>query len=139
MRQCLPLLLWMFSLSALAQSAGSIIIEGRVTDAVTKEAVQYASVGILGSTIGTSTNADGYFTLRVPATFRSKDYSLKISCVGYDNEVIKNPEARLEVTMNQSKTMLKNVVVFDRDLSPDGIVRRAFRNIKRNYYTKPFV
>mgnify|MGYP001257695760 CR=1 FL=1 len=139
MRQCLPLLLWMFSLSALAQSAGSIIIEGRVTDAVTKEAVQYASVGILGSTIGTSTNADGYFTLRVPATFRLKDYALKISCVGYDNEVIKNPEARLEVTMNQSKTMLKNVVVFDRDLSPQGIVRRAFRNIKRNYYTKPFV
>jgi thiol-disulfide isomerase/thioredoxin len=41
--------------------------------------------------------------------------------------------------MNQSKTMLKNVVVFDRDLSPEGIVRRAFRNVKRNYYTKPFV
>jgi len=35
--------------------------------------------------------------------------------------------------------MLKNVVVFDRDLSPEGIVRRAFRNVKRNYYTKPFV
>lgn len=129
----------MFSLSALAQSASTIIIEGRVTDAVTKEAVQYASVGILGSTIGTSTNADGYFTLRVPATFRSKEYALKISCVGYDNEVIKNPEARLDVSMNQSKTMLKNVVVFDRDLSPEGIVRRAFRNVKRNYYTKPFV
>lgn len=139
MRQCLSLLLWMFSLSALAQSASTIIIEGRVTDAVTKEAVQYASVGILGSTIGTSTNADGYFTLRVPATFRSKEYALKISCVGYDNEVIKNPEARLDVSMNQSKTMLKNVVVFDRDLSPEGIVRRAFRNVKRNYYTKPFV
>lgn len=139
MRQCLSLLLWMFSLSALAQSASNIIIEGRVTDAVTKEAVQYASVGILGSTIGTSTNADGYFTLRVPATFRSKEYALKISCVGYDNEVIKNPEARLDVSMNQSKTMLKNVVVFDRDLSPEGIVRRAFRNVKRNYYTKPFV
>jgi thiol-disulfide isomerase/thioredoxin len=129
----------MFSLSVLAQPANSIIIEGRVTDAVTKEAVQYASVGILGSTIGTSTNAEGYFTLRVPSTFRLKDYSLKISCVGYDNEVIKNPEARLDVTMNQSKTMLKNVVVFDRDLSPEGIVRRAFRNVKRNYYTKPFV
>lgn len=139
MHQCLPLLLWMFSLSVLAQPANSIIIEGRVTDAVTKEAVQYASVGILGSTIGTSTNAEGYFTLRVPSTFRLKDYSLKISCVGYDNEVIKNPEARLDVTMNQSKTMLKNVVVFDRDLSPEGIVRRAFRNVKRNYYTKPFV
>ncbi len=139
MRQCLSLLLWMFSLSALAQPASSIIIEGRVTDAVTKEAVPYASVGILGSTIGTSTNADGYFTLRVPSTFRSKEYALKISCVGYDNEVIKNPEARLDVSMNQSKTMLKNVVVFDRDLSPEGIVRRAFRNVKRNYYTKPFV
>jgi hypothetical protein len=94
MRQCLPLLLWMLSVSALAQPANVIIIEGRVTDAVTKEAVQYASVGILGSTIGTSTNADGYFTLRVPATFRSKDYSLKISCVGYENEVIKNPATR---------------------------------------------
>jgi thiol-disulfide isomerase/thioredoxin len=129
----------MFSINLLAQPVSSIIIEGRVTDAVTKEAVQYASVGILGSTIGTSTNADGYFTLRIPATFRLKDYSLKISCVGYDNEVIKNPATRLEVTMNQSKTMLKNVVVFDRDLSPEGIVRRAFRNVKRNYYTKPFV
>lgn len=122
-----------------AQSTGVFIIEGRLADATTGEAVQYASVGIEGSSVGTSSNADGYFSLRIPASYRSKNYSLKISCVGYDNEIVKNPSEKLDISMKQSKTMLKDVVVFGKDLSPEGIVRRAFKNIKHNYYTKPFM
>jgi len=122
-----------------AQSPSVFVIEGRLTDALTGEPVQYASIGIEGSSVGTSSNAEGYFSLRMPASYRSKNYALKISCVGYDNELVKNPSEKLDISMKQSKTMLKDVVVFGKDLSPEGIVRRAFRNIKHNYYTKPFI
>ncbi|MBX2946395.1 MAG: carboxypeptidase-like regulatory domain-containing protein [Cyclobacteriaceae bacterium] len=122
-----------------AQPSGVFIIEGRLTDVTTGEPVQYASIGIEGASVGTSSNADGYFSLRVPASYRSKNYSLKISCVGYDNEIVKNPSEKLDISLKQSKTMLKDVVVFGKDLSPQGIVKRAFANIKHNYYTKPFM
>ena len=122
-----------------AQSPSVFVIEGRLIDATTSEPVQYASIGIEGSSVGTSSNADGYFSLRIPASVRSKNYALKISCVGYDNEIVKNPSEKLDISMKQSKTMLKDVVVFGKDLSPEGIVRRAFRNVKHNYYTKPFI
>ncbi|MBL7845722.1 MAG: carboxypeptidase-like regulatory domain-containing protein [Cyclobacteriaceae bacterium] len=122
-----------------AQPSGVYIIEGRLTDVATGEPVQYASIGIEGSSVGTSSNADGYFSLRIPASYHSKSYSLKISCVGYDNEIVQNPSEKLDIKLKQSKTMLKDVVVFGKDLSPQGIVKRAFANIKHNYYTKPFI
>jgi thiol-disulfide isomerase/thioredoxin len=130
-------LVWMMCwITANGQSA---IIEGRLTDVATGEAVQYAAIGIEGTSIGTSSNLDGYFSLRIPVNLKGKNYSLKISCVGYENKVIKNPSEHLDIRMTQSKTMLKDVIVFDKDLSPQGIVRRAFSNIKKNYEVKPFV
>ncbi|MFN3840357.1 MAG: thioredoxin-like domain-containing protein [Cyclobacteriaceae bacterium] len=121
-----------------AQPAEPRVIEGRLTDAATGEPVAYASVGIAGETAGTSSNAEGYFTLRIPSSVGS-NYSLRITCVGYESEVITNPATPLHVAMRQSRTILKDVVVFGKDLKPENIVRRAFRYIPRNYYTKPFI
>lgn len=131
---------FVFSLAVLkAQHAATLIIEGRLTDAVTGEPVAYASVGIAGTAAGTSSNADGYFVLRVPAYLQKNDLSIRISCVGYETAVIVNPSSPLHVEMKQSKTVLKDVVIFGKDLNPKSIVRRAFRNIPRNYSTQPFI
>lgn len=122
-----------------AQTTPPLIIEGRLTDAATGEPVAYASVGIAGTAVGTSSNADGYFILRIPASLQKDGVGIRISCVGYETAVIVNPSTVLHVEMKQSKTVLKDVLILGKDLNPKSIVRRAFRNIPRNYNTKPFI
>ncbi|MCX7638740.1 MAG: thioredoxin-like domain-containing protein, partial [Cyclobacteriaceae bacterium] len=122
-----------------AQPASPFIIEGRITDAVTGEPVAFASVGVAGTASGTSSNTDGYFSLRIPAGMQKDGLKIRISCVGYETALIANPPSSLDVQLKQSKTVLKEVVIFGKDLNPKNIVRRAFRNIPRNYYTRPFI
>ncbi len=140
MRPILIISCILFFVSALlSQTAAPLVIEGRLTDATTGEPVAYASVGIAGTAVGTSSNADGYFTLRVPASLQKNNVSIRISCVGYETAVIVNPVSPLNLEMKQSKTVLKDVLILGKDLNPKSIVKRAFKNIPRNYYTKPFI
>src|SRR5713101_4915941 len=60
--------------------AGNGKITGRVTDATSKEPLIGASVLVVGTTLGSSTDIDGKFViLSVPPG----EYSLKVSYVGY--------------------------------------------------------
>lgn len=114
------------------------IIEGRLTDAQTKEAIPYAAIGILGYPIGTSSNAEGFFTLKVPDEITSKDFKIKISSMGHENITLENPLGFQELQMKASTTLLKEVIVFSKDMTPQKIVKKAFSNVKKNYNTKPF-
>ena len=136
------LLFWFFlSIATGAYSQLSVpqIVEGRLTDGVTKEAIPYASIGILEYPIGTSSNAEGFFSLKVPAEITAKKFKIKISSIGYENIILENPVGFQELRMQASVTVLKEAIVFSKDLTPQKIVKRAFANIKKNYNTKPFV
>jgi len=61
-RYCLLLFLILSSQSFLGQE----LIKGRVIDEQTSEALPFAAVFVVGSSIGTSTNEKGEFTLKVP-------------------------------------------------------------------------
>ncbi len=56
-------------------------LSGSIRDKATREALPFSSIYVKGTTIGTSTNADGYFTLlRVP----SDTSTLIVQYVGYE-------------------------------------------------------
>lgn len=58
---------------------GQTVIKGKVTDARTKQPIQFVSIAFNGSTTGTTTDVDGKYTLRT-----SKPYNqLKVSFIGY--------------------------------------------------------
>lgn len=133
------LFLLLLTTSANAQQGVPRIIEGRLTDAHTKEAIPYASIGVLNYTIGTSSNAEGFFTLKIPAEITAKNFKIKISSVGYENIILESPTGFQELPLKASVTMLKEAIVFSNDMTPQKIVKRAFSNIKKNYNTKPFV
>ncbi|MGE5314222.1 MAG: TonB-dependent receptor [Acidobacteriota bacterium] len=74
-------LLWLASCCVLdAQGKQTGVIRGRVTDASTGASVPFQTVRISGTAFGTSTDADGWFTLRNIPPGR---YELLISGVGY--------------------------------------------------------
>ncbi len=114
-----------------------ITIEGKVLDLETNKPVAYASIGVEGFAFGTSSNEDGYFSIKIPEAILKK-YSLKISCVGYENESIQNPSLNISVFLKPSNIKLRDVIVFGKNLSPQAIVKKAFANIKTNYYPNSF-
>ncbi len=81
-------------------------VTGRVTDA-TGAAVSNATVIVKGTTIGTSTNADGAFTLRVPASATT----LSISSVGFSSQEVPVTSGILSVKLTTSSAALNEVVV----------------------------
>jgi hypothetical protein len=127
------LLLWLLCLPALAQEAQ--VLRGLVLDADTHQPVPNAQVGIAGNKLGTSTNQEGRFALRVPAAYATTE--LEIALLGYRRYVralppLPGPELRIE--LQSSPASLGLVAVSSSVL---GILREAVARIPRNYPTRP--
>jgi hypothetical protein len=87
-------------------------LTGIVHDISTGEALPFASVMVQGTTIGTTTNADGYFTLlKVP----SDTCTLIVQYVGYERTMVfitpQTPKKNLNVDLKQQSQTLKEVRV----------------------------
>jgi hypothetical protein len=71
-------------------------IKGSVFHASTKEAVPFATVRIKGTNVGTSTDENGFFQLRLPKS-KTDSVTIIISCLGYQTQ-----EREVEITTMQS-------------------------------------
>jgi hypothetical protein len=110
-----------------------IVITGKVLDQATREPLNYVSVSLLDKPVGTITNADGNFLLKLP--FENRDDTIMISTVGY---------ARGKKTAHD---FLKDEVVYLQQVSikikeikvratPVGEILTKFReNVATNYAT----
>lgn len=114
-------------------------IEATVVDSETKEAVAYASVGVLGSYKGTSTNMEGQFSLSLDAKQMTGGAKLKISCVGYESATFALGAVPKTIALKPSKVQLRDLVVLEKTLNAAQIVKKALGRVKQNYYAKPFV
>ena len=97
----LPLLL--LTGNAMAQDK---VVTGKVTDSA-GAAVANASVLVKGGTTGSQTNADGTFSLKVPASAKS----LTISSVGFGSVDVSITNGPMNVTLRSSNSSLSEVVV----------------------------
>lgn len=106
MRRILMLMLGVL-LTAAQLFAQGRTITGRITDAQ-GSAVPNASVTVKGTSTGTSTNAEGNFSLNVPADAQT----LVVSSVGFQNqEVAINGRTRIDITLSSVEKAMDEVVV----------------------------
>jgi hypothetical protein len=112
------------------------VFTGKVIDHTTKKPVVFANVYLVGSSLGTVTNADGEFVLKVPTTELNR--KLGISNLGYKNLIVdlaslkdKENTFRLE----SAATPLEQVVIRSDD--PLDLLRMAYRRIPENYNENP--
>ena|SRR5690349_7835432 len=133
----IPFFFFLFSMTA--SVAQISVVEGSLTDNETGAPVPYASVSLVGTAVGTSSNSDGSFTLKIPDALTFKKITIKITCVGYENYLIDNATGRVDIRLKPSKTILKEIVVSSSDLTPDRIVKKAFDRVRKNYNTRSFV
>jgi len=120
--------------------AQKITISGSVVDIDTREPLPYASLSILGKSIGTISNLEGAFDFYLPQEYRNE--ILVISMLGYTNFEapiwsLLSTES-LIIEMNKSTTVLDEVIIAGVYTGGD-ILQLALNRIDENYPGSPFM
>lgn len=121
---------------AYGQNGSYTTVYGVVKDANTRNAVAFANISIPNGNIGTVTNSDGEFLIKVPKSLNATE--LEISHVGYKNNKLKIEESNGKpgvYFIEPHVLSLQEIVV--RPESPDMLVRMAISDIAQNYSTAP--
>ena len=114
----------------------NIVIKGHIFDNENKTAIPFATIGILEENIGTITNTDGYFALKVPASYSGS--SLVVSHMGYMNQRIPIQlldEQQVDIFLERRIISIQEVII--RYIDPNTIVEKAMEHRKINNSREP--
>lgn len=112
-----------------------ITISGVVRDKHNKKRLEYVNISIPGSNVGTVTNAEGEFSLKIKETDRNK--MADVSHVGYFNNKIslrENSSKKQTIWMSPYINLLNEITIHAQN--PIYIVQEAIRKIPVNYGNK---
>jgi len=112
----------LFSVSAWAQE---VVVQGRVVDAKTGEALPYVSI-YAGEGKGTLSNNDGAFKLTADA-----NDLLRFSCIGYEKMTAKATELPSVIRLKPYTTVLGEVTIHA--LRNEDMLKLVIANLKQDY------
>ena len=123
---------WLLALTVWAQ--GGLLVTGIVKDKETRRALANVNIAVRGTNIGTVTNADGVFSLKV-----SKEElrgGVVVSHLGYQNvtvsaETLTDERRRPVVWLTPTTMTLDMLNVYGG--SPLALVEQAIRRVSQNY------
>jgi hypothetical protein len=113
-------------------------IRGRVLDKTDKLPLPYSSIYLSGKTIGTVTNDNGQFQLKLPS--KNLADTIIVSCIGY-----KRIKAPVSTFLNEEKDYLLKPDVISiqeviiRKISPVNLLLSATEAVNENYPDKPAI
>jgi len=124
--------------SFIVHAQDPITFKGKVTD-INSVPLPYANLSIKNKPIGTITNADGEFDLHL--TSYSSEDTLIVSMLGYKSYRIRLSDIKefknLRIKLEVRPTLLNEVVIVAKKVEPKEIVKKALKNIDKNYPTQP--
>lgn len=130
-------------ISFLIASAGAInaqpafvTIHGILRDAGSGQNISYATITVPGTGIGTVSNSEGEFTLKVNTSLEAEYF--EVSHLSYATEKFKISESTGKENtfyLTIRPVQLKEIAVLPKDAR--GIVETAMRNIRKNYSEEP--
>lgn len=126
--------MWLAMLTTWAQ--GGLLVTGIVKDKETRKALANVNIAVLGSNIGTVTNTDGVFSLKVSQEELSR--GVIVSHLGYQNamvtaETLTNTEKRPTIWLTPTALTLEMVNIYGGD--PLALVEKAIQKVPQNYAT----
>lgn len=107
----------------------SYVLSGKISDK--NEALPFATILVNGTTIGTNSNINGLYTLKLPAG----KYEIVYQYIGYSKKIEKvelNGDKLINVTLFNDGLTLKEVEIKAGENPANPIIRSAIR--KRKYY-----
>ena len=129
-------LVFLVQLSLCSFSQSPNIIGGVVLNKKNNEPVAYAHVGIIGTSIGTSTNIEGKFVLNIPSEFVNdtlfiSHLSFKTYYFGHFH--IKNDS--LPIFLEEHFFNLNEVVVLEKGITPFEVLKEAIDSTNLKSYS----
>lgn len=109
-----------------------ITFRGKVIDRDEKVALPYSSIFILRKNIGTVTNNDGEFELKIPESM-SLD-TIIVSCLGYRQHlqsIAEITDKNYTISLDQTSVLLKEIKVTV--INPQDIISKIIAKIPLNY------
>lgn len=113
----------------------TVIISGTVKDQKSRKKIEYASISVPGTSIGTITNTDGEFVLKLSDSLQVD--AIEVSHIGYANYMFPLTGQNVEdatIYLTANSKQLGEVVVHT--VEPLDLVKRAIENIGDNYSDK---
>lgn len=132
------LLLWAGGLPG-AYAQAPLVVQGQVVDGATGEPLPAAAVAVARNKIGTVTNGQGNFVIKVPAAYRHD--TLTFTYLSYLPVKVALRDVRpgpLRVGLVPAPFQLDEVVV-KAHFSARDTIRKAIRAISRNYSSGPLL
>jgi hypothetical protein len=122
----------------LPESVSIFKIEGKIIDKNTKKPIEYANISVIGKSIGTVSNNDGEFVMKISPAFIYD--SIGISCLGY--ELYKEQAINLVSKYNIISLVpdfipIQEVII--RKIDPISLLTSAIEKIPENYSDKPAI
>jgi hypothetical protein len=111
-------------------------VSGKVIDQTTKSPVIFASVYKTGSSVGTVTNSDGEFILKIQG--KSTEGSITVSYIGFKSKTLSISSLRNEentITLERYAVAIDEVIV--KSIDPLDLLKTAISKIKDNYIHTP--
>ena len=113
-----------------------VTVRGHIIDNENKTPVPYAAIGIAEENIGTITNADGYFELKVPVSFVGS--ALLVSHLGFLSQSIPVQllrEQKVDIYLARRVISIQEVII--RYIDPNTIIAKALEQRKVNNSLEP--
>ena len=110
--------------------AQTYTLSGKITDSK-KNTLPFASLLVKGTTIGTNSNVNGFYSIKLPAG----TYEIIFQYIGYKKEtktVTLNADVTLNVTLADDSYQLKEVTVKAGEDPAYEVIRQAIK--RRKYY-----
>lgn len=107
-------------------------VSGIVRDQKSKKRIEYATVSLPGTSVGTVTNVDGMFSIKIKKTHAAKN--IEVSHVGYLSSTLAlsgNDMAEVNISLIPNENVLEEIIVRARD--PRYLVEEAINKIAVNY------
>lgn len=126
------------TLKTLEDTSKFVTIKGKVIDISTKKPIPYTNVYLANSNIGTISNNDGEFILKIPQDKSS--LPVRFSYMGYKTQDLSVEQIQLKENLIELATevvTLKELVIRSND--PQNLIRSAIHNIPANYGTAPYL
>jgi len=124
------LLLSLFFVIAIILPAQTFLVSGKITDSKGNP-LPFATVIVKGTTIGTNSNADGLYTLRL----KPGHYEMLFQYVGYKKEqrsIDLNADLKLDVSLASDNYQLNEVKITVGEDPAYAVIRQAIK--KRKFY-----
>lgn len=124
-------------LNSWVSANAQILIQGQILDSLSGDPLPSATVGISGTTLGTASNKDGRFVLRIPDQL--SDSLFFVSYVGYKSFFLKVSQLQEEtvIQLEVDEWLLEEVEV--RPWEPWDYIIAALNKIPDNYLSEAFL